>query len=70
MFYLCFTYPARACAHGPNMVPDQDITFFTIPLPSPVTSRLGNDTAQGVDFGTRGMLTEPLILSHWLYMPV
>ena len=32
MFYLPFTYPPRACAHGPNVVPDQDITFLYYPF--------------------------------------
>ena len=57
------------------MVPDQDITFFTIPLPSWLRSRLDNDGPLGVDFGTREVVTEPvksplhlvLLTSHSLY---
>ena len=60
MFYLPFTCPSRACARGPNVVPDQDITFFTIPLPSWLRSRLDNDGALGVDFGTGREVTEPV----------
>ena len=78
MFYLPFTCPARACAHGPNVVPDQDITFFTIPLPSWLRSRLDNDGPLGVDFRHGNMVTEPVasLLYTWssqpltLYMPL
>ena len=72
MFYLCFTYPARACARGSNVVPGQDITFFTIPLPSWLRSRLGNDAPLGVDFRHGDVVTEPVSSSLLvtLYMPL
>ena len=58
MFCLSF-----ACPYGGHALDTSHlvwITSFTNPLPSWLTSRPGNDTAQVVDFGTREVVTEPV----------